>query len=457
MIHCLRFLKEAFRARVSCIEDFRGDLAVLIHQILKNDNQNILLQKIVVDAVGILRDEDIDGAIIQAISIGDPWINETALRSCRHLPKISHDLKYAIINYINSFDLLKLFRKKDDLLFSLSLSDGFTEVNKFLRWRVIDIYTFIVGFTICWAVNIIWMPIITACFYLIIVGFKNIFSEFSSFRRFVSSIFEDRDVIPLVIFKKLYSLQPRMILGIAALFARSIIIGIDPILYPNDVWGYLIIFSYISLPLLFPIYYIPFYLIPFIEENLIPSIEESSRLLFLLKIVKAISIVFLQFLIGLVLCVFSVLTAGFILSLILLLPLAIINYLFVWFNNFLISYYPDLRNLLKSLFLMLLYLLTILFTIIIPLSFGILIISRYIHDSQNIKKQNRIVSISRENIEKQLKVFKTSWGRMEYVKFLQHENIKPIGNWSTSNLPNYKDPASSLLARLEEKWLGLDR
>ncbi|AFY53473.1 putative NTPase (NACHT family) [Rivularia sp. PCC 7116] len=457
MIHCLRFIKEAFRARVSCIEDFRGDLAVFIHQILENDNQNILLQKIVVDAVGVLRDEDIDTAIIQAISIGDPWINETALRSCRHLPKISHDLKYAIINYINSFDLLKLFRKKDDLLFSLSLSDGFTEVNKFLRWRVRDIYTFTVGFAICWALNIILMPIITACLYLTIVGFKNILSEFSSFRRFISSIFEHRDVIPHIIFNKLYSLQPRMILGIAALFAWSFIIESSPNLYPNDVWGYLRNFSYISLPLLFPIYYIPFYLIPFIKENLMPSIEESSKLLFSLHFLKTISIGLLKFLFTLLLFIFSVSILFFILFFILLLPLAIINYLFILFNNFLLSYSPDLRNLLKSLFLMLPYLLTILFAVIIPSLFGIFIIRQYVHDWQNIKKQIKIVSINRENIEKQLKVFKTSWGRMEYVKFLQHENIKPIGNWSTSNLPNYKDPASSLLARLEEKWLGLDR
>ncbi|NET60339.1 MAG: hypothetical protein F6K47_30610 [Symploca sp. SIO2E6] len=69
MIHCLRFIREAFRARINCLEDFRGDLATFIKKIMRKDNQNILLQKIAVEAVGVLPDEDIDLAITRAINL----------------------------------------------------------------------------------------------------------------------------------------------------------------------------------------------------------------------------------------------------------------------------------------------------------------------------------------------------------------------------------------------------
>jgi len=95
-------------------------------------------------------------------------------------------------------------------------------------------------------------------------------------------------------------------------------------------------------------------------------------------------------------------------------------------------------------------------TTIILCGFIVSIINLYIHDCNHLKKLVRNEHLTRDNIEQQLKVYKTRWGRMEYVNFLWSQNIRPTGNW-TINLPNYKDEASSLLARLEEKWLGLDR
>ena len=42
--------------------------------------------------------------------------------------------------------------------------------------------------------------------------------------------------------------------------------------------------------------------------------------------------------------------------------------------------------------------------------------------------------------------------------YLKNSNIKPVGVWPEGKLPNINnDTASTLLAKLEEKWLGLDR
>ena len=91
----------------------------------------------------------------------------------------------------------------------------------------------------------------------------------------------------------------------------------------------------------------------------------------------------------------------------------------------------------------------------------ILISKHHIQDYlviQKIKKRYGINKISREDITQQLKQYKTSWGRLNYVELLQNSNIKPVGVWPEGKLPNINnDTASTLLAKLEEKWLGLDR
>jgi hypothetical protein len=84
---------------------------------------------------------------------------------------------------------------------------------------------------------------------------------------------------------------------------------------------------------------------------------------------------------------------------------------------------------------------------------------QYIYDFSVIlsrEKNNR--KISRQNINDHLKRYKTAWGRLNYVDFMQNHKIKPNGKWLDGKMPNFNnDRASSLLARLEEKWLGLDR
>ncbi len=447
MIHCLRFIKEAFRSRVSCIEDFRQDLADFIYKILQPNNENILLkilqpnnenillQKIAVEAVGVLRDEDIDRVIIEAINIDDSWINETALRACRHLPKISNNLRKKLIDYINSFSPLMLFKKKDDLLFSLNLSDGFVDVRDFLKWRIIDIYTFSIGFAICSMINPFVSIPLTVCFYLIIVLLKNMFLELPFIREFfsITTIFSYLSSI-------IFNLKPRMILTIAAFYAQLFLLGKDFYLYPHIFWVYLKPIWYFGIILLFPIFYIPYYLIPLIKEvinffkdNI--SWDNFRFFPFIISIFELLSIFFLVFKN--------------------MLPQLII-YLFASSLFFILSRI-GLFNLISIFLKKYGYLVFLLLSFLIITCVLISFISRYIQDWLILRKLVRVFSLTRSNINRQLHVYKTRWGRMEYVKFLQNQNIKPTGSWINGNLPNYKDEASSLLARLEEKWLGLDR
>jgi hypothetical protein len=60
--------------------------------------------------------------------------------------------------------------------------------------------------------------------------------------------------------------------------------------------------------------------------------------------------------------------------------------------------------------------------------------------------------------------FETARGRLKYVTWIGqrsdelHEEMSKAGNdWPGGERPYYGDEASSLLAQIDEKWLGLDR
>lgn len=75
-----------------------------------------------------------------------------------------------------------------------------------------------------------------------------------------------------------------------------------------------------------------------------------------------------------------------------------------------------------------------------------------------MKKLPKTSKLNRKEISKQFGEFKTLRARLEYTQHLQNEKIIIEGNWPDGKIPNINnDAASTLLAQLEEKWLGLDR
>ena len=67
---------------------------------------------------------------------------------------------------------------------------------------------------------------------------------------------------------------------------------------------------------------------------------------------------------------------------------------------------------------------------------------------------------TKEEISNQFLTLRTSSGRLNFIEHLEEKRIKPPENseWPDGNLPNIdNDKASTLLAKLEERWLGLNR
>ena len=151
-IHSLRFLKDAFRSRLYCIKSFHNDLTEYIHQTLKNEN-NLLLIKLSVEAIGLIEKNKIDLIIIDALKIDNKWISETALKSCRHLAKLSPELTKEFKSFISSVDLIEFFRRQKEFMFSFKLSDGFSSLYTFCKIRTIDLYLLFIGLIITIIIN----------------------------------------------------------------------------------------------------------------------------------------------------------------------------------------------------------------------------------------------------------------------------------------------------------------
>jgi len=66
--------------------------------------------------------------------------------------------------------------------------------------------------------------------------------------------------------------------------------------------------------------------------------------------------------------------------------------------------------------------------------------------------------MNRATIAEYFNKFESSRTRLKIVHAIQTQGIIATGSWPDNTIPNVEnDRASTLLAQLEEKWLGLDR
>src|SRR5262249_12237098 len=143
-VHCLRFLKEAFRARRECISSFQSTLAAFIlNQI--TGGENLLVKKLAVEAVGLLTPEDIDPALVMTLDMNNQWLDEVVLKSCHYLPTLSKELSKKLRFFIDGMDVVTFLKKRKELIFSLNLSNVFRDLKTYCNWRTADSYSFIIG------------------------------------------------------------------------------------------------------------------------------------------------------------------------------------------------------------------------------------------------------------------------------------------------------------------------
>lgn len=393
-IHCLRFLKEAFRARLQCIDSFRTELARFIdHQI--QPEQNLIALKLTVEAVGLLKPVDIDAAIIKALNINNQWIDETALKSCHYLPRLSTELNKKLIFFIDSIGMQEFLWRRKEIMFSLKLSNIFIGPRRFCTWRLLDFCGILLAAVAAIILNPILFLFMLLTVPVIKAGLSSTFSEFKS-----SSV--------------------------------------------SRYWNIILNRPFMSTMLLFPCL-IPFRTVyQFLEAG--ESLPNATYQLFLLP-AMAFAVPWYE-VVYYSPDIFRKLRLRH-------LGYAIMFIVVVGMVGFGMG---RLLQLIPEWIVLVLGFAAVSFAVIDSVKAGFRYFKYTYQDRQRFRMLQPNATLTRQQISEQFYGFKTDKWRLKYVQSLQGSRISTNSQWPDGKIPTVNhDEASTLLARLEEKWLGLDR
>ena len=133
-IHCLRFLTDAFRSRRQALAPFAADLSTFVTAYAERAD-NLLQAQICLEATGLLDNSAAIAVLQSAMSRPNNWLRETAFRACRHLPSLSGALQQRINDYLIKMPALQFWRERDALFLSLALSDPLRGAYRIAVWR----------------------------------------------------------------------------------------------------------------------------------------------------------------------------------------------------------------------------------------------------------------------------------------------------------------------------------
>ena len=147
-VHCLRFLRDAFRTRPDAIQ-FVAELAQYIDGRLRPEG-DLLAAKIALEATGLLPEDEAEPILVKAVQMGNGWISETALHACRHLKRIGAKLDGGLFSYLRSIPIREFLSREREIIFSLSLSDAFRSLRRYCVFRSVDNRLFVIIAIMAW-------------------------------------------------------------------------------------------------------------------------------------------------------------------------------------------------------------------------------------------------------------------------------------------------------------------
>ncbi|WP_435035811.1 NACHT domain-containing protein [Pseudomonas neuropathica] len=133
-IHCLRFLIDAYCSRRSAIDGFEEQLSAFIMSHVSGGD-SIILAKICLEGTGLLSEIESAPVLSVAISGTDTWLQETAFRACRHLPRMEKKLEEGISRYVSEIPIVHFWKNRTSINLSLSLSEALKGVYRTSRVR----------------------------------------------------------------------------------------------------------------------------------------------------------------------------------------------------------------------------------------------------------------------------------------------------------------------------------
>jgi len=468
-IHCLRFLSDAFRSRQACLGAFRDELATYADLAIRK-GKNLLEMKHALEATGLLKPDDVESCVANALSLGAEWISETALRACRHLPRLGRHVAGSLGIYLSSVSSFELLRKRKELLFALNLSEAFAGLRRFCRIRVVDAIAVATGVVVL----LVTQPLL-AFIMLVFVGTLHAMGSLTQTVRRSEAIIENvrmAGVLSLAMTVWLLwsagfaplAPSPTSPSSSAAARVGATEAGSSedrPVKdervvlrngrgEPNFLAKLLMSVAvyFWRIPAAFVRYSTPFMLFGVRGLRVLCGLDIFIGILMIpwphlyairFTLQRAENPERTLRITGLALMVFAVIQGIFS-----LIPASKTP-----------SSRPETEQF-SWLSLIPLGILT-LFVIVFPVKNLLQFLARLFGDWRLSLRAKASVPFDRESIEQTFRSFRTGWGREAYVEWLGQLPVCPRGMW-VEGLPNAgNDRASQLLAQLEERWLGLER
>lgn len=428
-IHCLRFLVDAFRGRRQLLEAHQQQFATFVSKALRSAD-DILVRKNAVEAIGILHESDANEAVAYALVYGDSWVRETAFRACRYLPALSVAALAGVSRFFLSIPATKLIREYAQLKLVFSLSEAFRRFRIPLNARLAEAILAVVlpiallfVAPVLLAVGVSFLAIRVVGAIALRTSSRGELIAFGSDGRIVS----------------MFSLRCMLLVAIAQFCIltplQSILLGV-----PVDI---LTIISFLSgqlsvgaqraigngLPAQF-----------FVLAILVVTVMPFASLLLLTGERRSKPTNNREWL---MMALFAV--GG----------IAIVSLLFRG-ADWALSHVKYGDWVLPAL--------SVLPALLLALQFLSGVWRRF-RDWLRFKRATRVLPTSRVEVAKMIRLFSSEYGRLCYTRWLAlrgpevEEAMKhPDDKWPGNRRPNYgNDEASALLAKLEERWLGLAR
>ena len=131
-VHCLRFLTEAFRVRGGPLASFRELLEEKVIALL-NETDDLLYQKIAVEASGLLSTEAAEIVLVDALDKNNAWLQEAAFGACRFIQELPDRVVTSLKEALSRQEAWAILFPDKDLNFALSTSEIFKTVFSFIR------------------------------------------------------------------------------------------------------------------------------------------------------------------------------------------------------------------------------------------------------------------------------------------------------------------------------------
>ena len=396
-VHSLRFLRDAFRARPECL-GFASELAHYINGRVQPE-ADVLEAKIALEATGLVPEHEVESILIGAFRVGNSWVSETAFHACRHLKRVGPELRFRLFGYMQCIGVREFTRRHREVTFSLSLSDAFRDLRRYCILRWLDSRLLLIGVV----VSVIAAPLMTLL-YVGMVLMLHFMLQPSPSRWFV-----------IRFTLRIYA----VLLWLRILTHSTVLTGrvSDAVMVPG-----LVFVQHLSS-------HVVTALVCLIALALVPFADLSVLLLRWRRLVTR------QVLEAI--CYFTVFVlVGFI---VVHLAPNVFKALLAWLegHRWILVVPPS----------------------VLGLGFLWIVMARLAwlrSDKRRLREVTRGTALTRALIAGDFAEFRTRLCRLWYVEWLRDTQVQPQGPWPNKR-PNLRnDEASTLLAQLDERWLGLD-